>query len=642
MVPCGLLVLCQLLTVSPDQYFKIQVVDDQTGRGVPLVEVQTTNNIRCYTDSNGYVAFHEPGLMDRKVFFNVKSHGYEYPKDGFGMAGTALEVKPGGSAVVKIKRINIAERLYRLTGGGIYRDTVLLGLKPPLREPVLNGQVLGCDSVLSTIYTGQLFWIWGDTNWPSYPLGNFHATGATSLLPDSGGLDPDVGVDFTYFVRENGFAKEMAPNPAPGPVWLDSLITFKDEQGKERLYAGYARVNTAMEAQERGLVIFNDQKQQFERIAQFDLKAPVRPGGHPFRLTVNGEDYIYFTHSLPLTRVRDNVRQFKDLSGYETYTCLATGSTSDSPKLDRSADGAPLYSWKRSTPATGPKEQADLIKAGSMKPGQALIQVRDADTGKPVQPHGSSVYWNEYRGRWVMIMSEIMGTSLLGEIWYLEADTPLGPWVYARKVVTHENYSFYNPKQHPYFAKDRFLYFEGTYTTWFTNNTYLTPRYDYNQMMYRLDLADPRLALPAPVYQLSQGPTRPHLGRWKDIKVGDRVPMIAFFAPDRPFPGSVAIHQQKAADGSVKLAVAQGSSASPDGAPLFHGLPGNTKTVPAGMVPMYEFVRGDTRLYPTTAEAPAEGYQRSDKPLCFVWPSPYAAAPPLPPKEDIKPAPSGS
>ena len=69
--------------------FAIKVVDAETGRGVPLVELRTVNNITYYTDSNGLVAFYEPSLMDRKVFFYIQSHGYEYPKDGFGMAGTA-------------------------------------------------------------------------------------------------------------------------------------------------------------------------------------------------------------------------------------------------------------------------------------------------------------------------------------------------------------------------------------------------------------------------------------------------------------------------------------------------------------------------------------------------------------------------
>ena len=82
-----------------------------------------------------------------------------------------------------------------------------------------------------------------------------------------------------------------------------------------------------------------------------------------------------------------------------------------------------------------------------------------------------SVYWNAYRKRWVMIVAQAFGgPSFLGETWYAEADTPLGPWVYARKIVTHERYSFYNPKQHPFFDEKggQVIYFEGTYTATFS------------------------------------------------------------------------------------------------------------------------------------------------------------------------------
>ena len=47
------------------KYCQITVVDDRTGRGVPMVELQTVHNVRHYTDSRGMVAFHEPGLMGR-------------------------------------------------------------------------------------------------------------------------------------------------------------------------------------------------------------------------------------------------------------------------------------------------------------------------------------------------------------------------------------------------------------------------------------------------------------------------------------------------------------------------------------------------------------------------------------------------
>ena len=56
---------------TPEKYFQITVVDEQTGRGVPLVELKTVNAVRYYTDSNGIVAFGEPGLMNRTVFFHV-------------------------------------------------------------------------------------------------------------------------------------------------------------------------------------------------------------------------------------------------------------------------------------------------------------------------------------------------------------------------------------------------------------------------------------------------------------------------------------------------------------------------------------------------------------------------------------------
>jgi len=160
-MPTAALLLTILLGAQP---FAIEVVDDQTGRGVPLVELTTTSGVNYVTDSAGLVAFDEPGLMDRRVFFSVKSHGYEFRKDGFGIGGGALEVKSGGSAQLKIKRLNIAERLYRVTGEGIYRDTVLLGREAPIKEPLLNAQVTGCDSVVNAAYRGKLYWFWGDTN----------------------------------------------------------------------------------------------------------------------------------------------------------------------------------------------------------------------------------------------------------------------------------------------------------------------------------------------------------------------------------------------------------------------------------------------------------------------------------------------
>ena len=122
----------------------------------------------------------------------------------------------------------------------------------------------------------------------------------------------------------------------------------------------------------------------------------------------------------------------------------------------------------------------------------------------PVRNHHSTVYWNAYRKRWVMVLVQAGGTSNLGEAWYAEAAAPQGPWRWTVKVATHaaphDDNDFYNPLQHPTFAKEggRFIYFEGTYVNTFSGNPNPTPWYNYNQLMYRLDLSDPQLKLPDP------------------------------------------------------------------------------------------------------------------------------------------------
>lgn len=483
--------------------FVIEVVDEQTGRGVPLVELRTVHDVRYVTDNAGLVAFHEPGLMDQKVFFFVSSHGYEFAKDGFGFRGRSLEVAPGGTAKLKIKRINIAERLYRVTGAGLYRDSVLAGRDAPLEKPILNGGVLGSDSVLTAVHSGKVHWFWGDTNRASYPLGNYHVPGAVSKLPGQGGLDPARGVNLSYFEDEKGLAKQTAKMEGEGPTWLTGLAVLKDRSGQDRLLASYMKVRGQLDVYRRGLVEFDDKKQEFVSVLTFDKDAPLFPNGHTFLHTVEGVEYLYFADPYPHLRVQATAEDYKNLAAYEAFTCLKPGATFekgklDAEQLDRDEKGVLRYGWKKGTAAIDAVEQARLVKSGLLKADEGWLQLADVESGKSIALHRGSVNWNAYRKRWIMIAVEIGGTtSHLGEVWYSEAESPEGPWRLAKKIITHDKYSFYNPKQHAFFDQEggRVIYFEGTYTQSFSGNTNPTPRYEYNQMMYRLDLADPRLKL---------------------------------------------------------------------------------------------------------------------------------------------------
>jgi len=458
---CVLLTLASAARAGGD-WFQIRIVDRQTGRGVPLVALIANNDIVSFTDSNGIVAWNEPGLMDREVYFRIESPGYRFPG---GVASVA--VTRGGSVELRMERLAIAERLYRVTGQGIYRDILLTGFPVPIHQPALNGEVLGQDTVRVTPYRGKLFWLWGDTNRASAPLGNFSTTSATSELPGHGGLDPGAGVDLTYFTGADGFAKAMCPWPLEGLKWMDALMTVRDPAGEERLLARYFNIGEHSKATESGLAVFNDETREFDRLVVYPHPNPeVGPGGvPPLGVRSGGAEYFYFCDERPgpVVRVRAEWKSVVDLGAYEVF------------------DGG---QWK----------------AGAALPPPVKTWL-DMESGKPVDAAGK-VSWNEYRKRWIAIAQVNPG-----EVWYAEGDTPTGPWVYTTRVAVNGNYYFYWPVQHPFFDQNggRTVYFEGTYTDTFSGNPVITPRYNYNQLMYRLSLDDERLFLPAPVYRMKDG-----------------------------------------------------------------------------------------------------------------------------------------
>lgn len=466
-----------------DRHFGIHAIDDATGRGVPLVTLETTNRIALITDSSGWAAFDEPGLMSEKVHFTVTSPGYAFQKDGFGFAGITLTTTPGTTREIKVMRLNIAERIYRVTGQGIYRDSSLLGTEAPLPRPNLNGGVMGQDSVQVAPYRGRLFWIWGDTVRPPHPLGNFHTTAAISDFPDKGGLDPGVGVHLDYLLEVGtNSVRRMVPLDRSGMVWLDGMLTIKNGHGEECLLAHYSRMKSLGERLEHGIVEFNDETGVFEPVIQLGEEFVWQcPRGHPVRVSAEGTDHFYFADPFCTTRVPAD------------YDSILNPSTYEALALDESRS---KLVWQTRSPPISQANEAKWVKEGKLDRNNARLQVVDAASSKPVTIYGASIQWNQHRKRWILIgVQHLASESPLGEVWYAESPNVDGPWSKAVKVATHPNYSFYNPCHHPYFDQEggRVIYFEGTYTHTFSGNPVATPRYDYNQVMYRLDLDDPRL-----------------------------------------------------------------------------------------------------------------------------------------------------
>jgi hypothetical protein len=423
---------------------RIEVVDSQNGWPVPLVELRTNHQLRFVTDNAGVIAFDAPELMGVETWFTIEGHGYGVQADGFGQRGIRLVPEPGKTLTVKVNRELPAKRLGRLTGGGLFAESQKLGEHTDWRE----SGILGCDSVQLAEHEGKLFWGWGDTSLPQYPLGLFHMLGATTDLKPLTSFEPPLKLSYDYFRNSEGKPRSVAQMPGPGPTWLSGFASLPDENGKHHLVASYVKIKGTLAAYECGLCVWDEVSQNFKfhkklwTLSKTEPKQPPMPEGHSVL--------------------------WKDDQGVEW---LLVG------------DPFPRLKFK---PTFATWE--DPAQWQSLEPQK---EVPTATGGEPVTLHRGSIAWNAYRKRWVSVFTQAFGkSSIFGEIWYAEADSPLGPWGNAVKVVTHNNYTFYNPRLHPELtdAASPILLFEGTYTATFADRPNPTPRYDYNQVLYRLDL----------------------------------------------------------------------------------------------------------------------------------------------------------
>lgn len=435
-------------SVVASEPFRLLVVDAETKWPVPLVELRTTHHLRWVTDNAGVVAIDAPELFGAETWLTVQGHGYEVPADGFGYRGVRVTPTSGGSQTIEVHRELPAKRLGRLTGAGLFAESQRLGEFADAPESGL----VGCDSVQLAEHRDRLFWAWGDTSLAGHPLGLFHTLGATTEPRPLVRLDPPLQLRYDYFRDREGRPRNVAEMPGDGPTWISGLVSLPDESGEPRLGAVYTKIKNGLTVYEAGLCVWDDQSQEFVhhhthwRLGRGPAQRSPMPEGHASRWTdADGRERVLFGDPFP--------------------------RVSCDPTFESWSDPA---SWR----VVDPQTQVPAVNGDSIK------------------PHRGSIAFNAFREKWVTVFTQHGGDpSHLGEIWYAEAPSPFGPWGDAVKVVTHDNYTFYNPRLHPELtaAGSTVLLFEGTYTKTFSGAAEPTPRYEYNQVLYRLDLDAPDL-----------------------------------------------------------------------------------------------------------------------------------------------------
>jgi hypothetical protein len=541
---------------APWLAFRIDCVDEETGRGVPLVQLKTSSYIAWISDSAGVIAFDEPGLLGLDVYFVVLTDGYSVvttlPNEPHSEPGVLLRTEAGGRANITLRRLQPAERLFRLTGGGLYRDSILVGAEAPIVQPLLSSAgVLGQDSLMAAPYKGQVFWFFGDTECPAGPRDTDcqhyarFTTGATSPLSeargarppslvyfaseakhDPGGMAADGRPSAALLARWNprGFAHPRAMLAGPGEppefnmsTWIGSL-TVLSEHGEERMYTTFVCPNGGPD-QLFGLARWDDAAEVFRPVGGAAYRMRYSGAQTVQRLRQGDEEHVYFASAFAMSRVAASFSAIEEPSAYEYFTpCTSAGCGANMSAASWAWRRADLDGQPGGVAYFGPEQEAAAIREGKLAAADSRMQVVDAQTKQPIGGIliRGSVAWNAHRNAYLLIAvrkheAASDGTSRFGEIYACEASEITGPWRECTNVVTHNvtGSSCYNPMALPWLEEEggRVVFLACTFTS-MTSGTdgasdracrfddyggvdcaVAVPRYEYNNLVFRLDLA---------------------------------------------------------------------------------------------------------------------------------------------------------
>jgi hypothetical protein len=510
------------IQASTNPYFGIRIVDRDTHEGVPLVQLRTSNYIVNYSDSQGYVAFFEPGMMDHDVWFSVLTDGYTFSDDRTCKpsithpcdSGIILHTTPGKIITLTVERKQLAERVFRLTGQGIYRDSVLLNIPTPINESSMEMVApIGQDTLMLTKYKGLNYWFFGDTVCaPSARQENCngygqHTIAATSI--DQANQAPVLQY-FTSNINGMQWPKPVTPvGDLNMNTWTAAPFVINAGTPQEAMYAFYLKpysTSADPSPDKTGLVKWNESKQQFELLIEWPLNNGMEwlSNGHVVSAFAPGEGvdgYVYFAGSFVLVRAPKN--KIAQLSAWESLTPLLSGSDMNNPKIDPKGWG-----WKKGMPVFHQSDETTLIAKGIMPLSQARMQIVDSITKKPVVVDSGVVHWNAFLKKYILVFGN-------GQLYLAMSDSMTGPWNTAVVIAQHEDThsSCYNSIQVSALsdATERNIYVACSYTSMWSNdapaagipNVWSTclfgqnahqncapvvPRYEYNNLVYRLDL----------------------------------------------------------------------------------------------------------------------------------------------------------
>ena len=399
-----LFALCLALAADAAGVFRIDIIDVVTGRGVPMVRVKGANVWR-YSDSAGIVAWDDLLDTNLTIAFEVLTDGYSLAN---GSSYVALTPTSGGTGQIMLDRAQPAQRRYRLTGEGIYADSIAVGAQSPIDDPLISSVgVTGQDTLKFASYKGRRYWMFGDTDCTALPtncgkyLPGWEATAGVFSVGASSSIDETNPPSLEYFERVSEGLRipaQIAPvaptswNGQPCNTWMGALHSFVDlDSGEEMMFAPYVKpcdgINSSTGKQ--GLMQWNDETMQFEKVASFWSPTDAcLPGEQcpmssisdgPMAVQTIGPDadpdYQYFGFPFATYRVLKKFSAVTNQSAWESYSPLLSGSDMTNPVIDPAGWG-----WKKNLSSFNAANELKLIQDGLLPSNySAHYQVEDVD-----------------------------------------------------------------------------------------------------------------------------------------------------------------------------------------------------------------------------------------------------------------------
>ena len=272
------------------KHFAITVVDEETGRGVPLVELRTVNDVRLRHRQQRRRRVPRAGpdgprrvLPRQQPRLRVPQGRLRLSRQGAARRRPAAAPTLQDQAAQHRRAALPRHRRRHLSRQRAARRPRSADQGAAAQRPGARLRQRASTPSIAARSTGSGATPTGPLSARQLPRARRHV----ARCPASGGLDPDVRRRSRLLRRRpRASPSQTVQMPGTGPTWIDGAgRRWPTSRAASGCSPRYVKVEPPLKVYARGLAVFDDDKREVRaRRATFDMKAAAAfPTGHAFR-----------------------------------------------------------------------------------------------------------------------------------------------------------------------------------------------------------------------------------------------------------------------------------------------------------------------------------------------------------------------